>query len=117
MPKPPPPALNDAIKASMNEAHENLRKAAMLSQALSVHFNHEEYSEFEQANQRYETFCGIRERDQRALIELDSKARTPDEQAEYTLRLLAIVERHTEELRELAAAFERVIRAYQTRTQ
>jgi hypothetical protein len=115
VPKPPPPALTDAIKASMNEAHANLMKAALLSQSLSVYFNREEYTEYEKVHQRYEAFCDTRAKDQKMLITLDSEARTPDDQIEYTLRLLAIVERHTEQMREIAIAFDKVIRAYQDR--
>jgi hypothetical protein len=115
MPKPPPPALTDAIKASMNEAHQNLIKAALFSESLKVYFNREEYTEFEQVNQRYEAFCEVRARDQKTLLDLDSKAHSPNDQIEYTLRLLAIVERHTEQMRELAVAFNKVIRAYKDR--
>ena len=73
--EPPPPALSDAIQASMNEAHENLMTAALLSRSLSANFNREEYAEFEQVYQRYEDFCEVRARDQKTLMELSSKYR------------------------------------------
>jgi hypothetical protein len=115
MPKPPPAALNDAIKASMDEAHENLMKAVRLSRSLSVDFNREECAKFKHVHQRYESFYEVRERDHQTLLNLDAKAQSSDDRIEYTLRLLAIVERHTEEMGEIAGAFNKVILSHADR--
>jgi len=99
----------------MNEAHEKLMQAASLSQSLNVHFNRQERAEFEEVHKRYESFCEVRERDQQTLLNLDSKAQSADDRTEYTQRLLAVVERHTEEMGQIASAFNKVIRSHADR--
>jgi hypothetical protein len=54
-------------------------------------------------------------RDHQTLLNLDAKAQSSDDRIEYTLRLLAIVERHTEEMGEIAGAFNKVILSHADR--
>ena len=48
----------------------------------------------------------------RLFLFLDSKAQSADDRIEYTERLLAVVERHTEEMGQIASGFNKVIRSH-----
>ena len=63
---------------------------------------------------RYETFGAQREKDRVALVELETKAKTPEDVCEHASRLLATLE-GTEQMREIRPAVMALVREHWVR--
>ena len=116
MSKLPPPALTDAVQASMNEEFAALMNSVRITDQFKVSFDEATYNLYQSVYSDYETFIAQREADRVALAEIESESVTPLQKAEYAQRLLANVEKHSERMAELTRRFGEVLRTYMAKS-
>ncbi len=107
----PPDSLIEAVQASMNEEFANLMNVLTSTLDFRAYFDRAHYKKYEVIYRRYEQFTRKRERDRIAIAKLGAKAKTPDQKAEHASRMLAIVEKHTETMGNLAEQFRSLIQS------
>jgi hypothetical protein len=102
----------DAIQTAYNEAHAEFMKAFLLIAELVPELTLEELAEYQRIDEEIAVHQAEQQKQQRELHALGQKATTAEEKFEYVGRLLAVIERNTEQLHHQAEELASLIRGH-----
>jgi hypothetical protein len=101
-----------AIQAAYNEAHAEFMKAHLLISELMPELTLEELAEFQRIDAEIIAHQAEQPKRQQELHALGQKVTTADEKFEYVGRLLAVIERTTEQLHHQAEELANLVRSH-----